>query len=59
MAHIYMFQIGQAAQDSQNCFCCLEAFFLQKKARTTLYAEHEKYTLRRGTVAATPEGQNV
>jgi hypothetical protein len=58
MAHTYMFQEVRAAQDSHNCFCCLEAS-LTKDARTTLYAERDKYTIRRGTLAATPAGAGI
>ena len=58
MAHTYMFREVRAAQDSHNCFCCLEAS-LTKDARTTLYAERDKYTIRRGTLAALPDGVNI
>jgi hypothetical protein len=60
MAHAYMFREVRAAQDSHNMFCCLEAS-LTKDARTTLYAERDKYTLRRGTctIAALPAGANI
>jgi hypothetical protein len=58
MTHTYMFREVRAAQDSHNCFCCLEAS-LTKDARTTLYAERDKYTIRRGTLAALPDGVNI
>jgi hypothetical protein len=53
MANSYMFQPTRAAQDSHNMFSCLEAS-LTNDARTTLYAEQDKYTLRRGTLEALP-----
>jgi hypothetical protein len=54
MAHAYMFREVRAAQDSHNMFCCLEAS-LTKDARTTW----DKYTLRRGTIAALPAGAQI
>ena len=54
----YAFRAQRQNQDSHNCFCCLEAS-LTKDARTTLYAEREKYTLTRGNVAVTPAGLTI
>jgi hypothetical protein len=57
-ANTYMFRETRAAQDSHNCFCCLEAS-LTKDARTTLYAERDKYTIRRSTLLAAVAGANI
>ena len=57
-AFSYAFRGQRPNQDSHNCFCCLEAS-LTKDARTTLYAERDKYTITRGDVMATPAGLTI
>jgi hypothetical protein len=49
----YMFQGGRMAQDSHNIQNCLEAS-LTPEARMIIYAEKDKYTIRRVNVAAAP-----
>jgi hypothetical protein len=52
----YMFQNLRAPQDSHNAFQCLEAS-LTSEARLVMYAERDKYTIRRGDVPnAVPGG---